>query len=303
MRRRVWLTMQILIQTLIDGLLMGGIYGIASVGLSIIFGTIKIVNFAHGEWIMVGMYATYFVWSFTGGIDPFVGLIITIPIMFFFGLIVFFLTIRPILYGKGNDSAFIFSTVGTSLLLQNLALLFCSANYLAIKTPYTGKAFQLLGISVSVPRIYACITAVALSFVLTLFLSKSYLGKAIRAAAQDRDTATLMGIKHEKVFIITMGIGAITAGVAGTALMPFFYVFPTVGVSFSLISFVVAIIGGLGNLKGAFICGLILGVTEALGTHYIASDAGLLVAFALLIVVLIFRPQGLWPQSTMRRGG
>lgn len=294
--------MQDLLQTIVNGLLMGGIYSIASIGLTIIFGTIKIVNFAHGEFIMVGMYLTYLAWSFFGGLDPFLGMVFTLPAMFIFGAACYLLVIEPILLGKKNDASLIFATVGLSLFLQNIALLLFTANYRSVKTVYTGKALGIIGISVSVPRLLAFLVALVLSVLLTLFLQRTFTGKAIRASAQDRQVAMLMGINPRKVFVLTMGIGAMMAGVAGAVVMPYLYVFPSVGISFGLLSFVVAIVGGLGNLKGAFFCGLIIGVTEALGTHYITADSGLLLAFLLLVVVLIFRPEGLCPQI-VRKGG
>lgn len=281
---------------------MGGIYSIASIGLTIIFGTIKVVNFAHGEFIMVGMYFTYIVWSALGGLDPFLGMMLTLPAMFVFGAVSYLLVIEPILLGKKNDASLIFATVGLSLLLQNIALLVFTANYRSVQTGYTGKAIEILGVSVSIPRLFAFIVALILSMMLTVFLSRTLIGKAIRASAQDRQVAMLMGINPRKVFVLTMGIGAMMAGVAGAVVMPYLYVFPTVGISFGLLSFVVAIVGGLGNLKGAFICGLLIGVTEALGTHYITADSGLLLAFLLLVIVLIFRPEGLCPQI-VRKGG
>lgn len=294
--------MQDLLQTIVNGLLMGGIYSIASIGLTIIFGTIKIVNFAHGEFIMVGMYFTYLTWSLFGGLDPFIGMAFTLPAMFIFGAACYLFVIEPILMGKKNDASLIFATVGLSLFLQNVALLLFTANYRSVKTVYTGKALEIIGISVSVPRLLAFLVALVLSVLLTLFLQRTFIGKAIRASAQDRQVAMLMGINPRKVFVLTMGIGAMMAGVAGAVVMPFLYVFPSVGISFGLLSFVVAIVGGLGNLKGAFFCGLIIGVTEALGTHYITADSGLLLAFLLLVVVLIFRPEGLCPQI-VRKGG
>lgn len=284
-----------LVQTIVSGLLMGGIYGIASIGLTIIFGTIKIVNFAHGEFIMVGMYFTYLAWSLLGGLDPFLGLLLTFPAMFLFGMIIYKISISPVI--KGPEPALIFVTVGLGLLLQNLALLIFTANYFSVQTAYTGKAFELLSISISIPRLLAFIASLLLSAGLYIFLSKTYAGKAIRAAGQDREVAVLMGIDPEKIFILTMGFGTALAGTAGAVVMPYLYVFPTVGVSFGLMSFVVAIIGGLGNIKGAFVCGLMVGVAEALGTQYIAADVGLLLAFVMLVVVLIFRPEGLFSPS------
>jgi branched-chain amino acid transport system permease protein len=286
-------------QTIIYGILMGGIYGLASIGLSIIFGTINIVNFAHGEFLMVGMYLTYLVWALLGGLDPFLGLVITIPMMFLFGILIYKLTIRLVV--RGPDSAKIFVTVGLGVLLQNLSLLIFTADYHSVKTSYTGVAVKLFSLDISVPRLLAFFASILLTGGVSLFLSRTYAGKAIRAAAQDREVAMLMGITPEKIFTLTMGFGAAMAGTAGAVMMPYFYVFPTVGVSFGLMSFVVAIIGGLGNLQGSFLCGLLVGVAEAMGTQYITADAGLILAFVLLIITLVFRPQGIFSKS-QRRG-
>jgi len=288
--------MTIFIQTVISGILVGGIYSLSSIGLTIIFGTINIVNFAHGEFLMVGMYFSYLAWSLFGGLDPLLGLIITIPLMFVFGVIIYKICIRPIT--KAPDSAQIFVTIGLSLLLQNLALLIFTADYLSVKTPYTGKAIEFLSINMSIPRLLAFATALLLTCVVYLILSKTYAGKAIRAAAEDKEVAILMGINPDKVFTITMGFGAALAGTAGAVMMPYLYVFPTVGVTLGLMSFVVAIIGGLGNVQGAFLCGILVGIAESIGTQYISADTGLILAFLLLILTLIFRPQGLFGVSS-----
>lgn len=284
--------MTTLIQTVISGLLVGGIYSLSSIGLTIIFGTINIVNFAHGEFLMVGMYFSYLAWSFFGGLDPLLGLIITIPLMFAFGVIVYKISIKPVINAPGT--AQIFVTVGLGLLLQNLALLIFTGNYLSVKTPYTGVAIELFSISMSIPRLLAFATALILTGIVYLILSKTYAGKAIRAAAEDKEVAMLMGVDPNKVFTLTMGFGAALAGTAGAVMMPYLYVFPTVGVGLGLMSFVVAIIGGLGNVRGAFVCGLLVGIAEAVGTQYIAADAGLILAFVMLVLTLIFRPQGLF---------
>lgn len=290
--------MNIFLQTIISGILAGGVYSLASIGLTIIFGTIHIVNFAHGEFLMVGMYLTYLTWTLLGGLDPILGLFVTIPLMGLFGALLYKLIIRRVV--KAPDSAQIFVTVGLSLLLQNLALLVFTADYLSVKTPYTGKAVTFIGVSVSIPRMVAFAAAVILTYAVHLILTRTIAGKAIRASAQDREVAILMGIEPEKVFTLTMAFGAALAGTAGAVMMPYLYVFPTIGTAFGLMSFVVAIIGGLGNVNGAFVCGMFVGVAEALGTQYISADAGLIVAFSLLVITLIFRPHGLFVTATRR---
>lgn len=289
----------VFMQTVISGLLMGGIYSLASIGLTIVFGVLKIVNFAHGEFLMIGMYLTYLVWIMFGGLDPLLGLLIVMPLMFLFGMFVYRTLIKPIV--RAPEPAQIFLTVALGLVLQNVALLVFTSNYRSVTTSYTGKAFDVLGINVSVPRLLAFVAAVVLTGALSLFLSRTYAGKAMRAAAQDRAVATLMGIEPDKVFTLTMGLGAAVTGAAGAIVMPYLYVFPTVGVSFGLMSFAVAIIGGLGNIKGAFFCGILVGVAEALGMLYVGADAGTLLAFLLLIATLMFKPYGLLSRS-QRRG-
>ncbi len=281
----------ILAQAIVNGILIGGVYSLASVGLNLIFGVVKIVNFAHGEFIMLGMYSTYWSWALFG-IDPLLSLVITMPLMFLFGVIVQRFLFQPIL--KAPELAQIFMTIGLQILLQNLALAIFSANYRSIPTAYGAIAYHLGPIVISAPRLFAFIISVVLSAALGFLLLGTDLGKAMRAAAQDREVAELMGINQNYIFLIAVGLAAALAGAAGTVVMPFFYAYPTAGIAFGLKSFVVAIAGGLGSVRGAFIMGLILGAAESLGVQYVGADAGMLVAFIILLVVLVLRPQGIF---------
>lgn len=273
-----------------SGLLIGGVYALVSIGLTLIFGVVKVVNFAHGEFLMLGMYATFFLWSYTG-LDPLVTLLISMPLLFLIGMLTQQLLIRHILHAP--ELAQIFLTVGLQLILQNLALLIFSANYRSVHVPYADWTVKLGGVVLQFPRLVAFAVAVLLSLALYLFLHHTDMGKAMRAAAQDREVAMLMGINPNRVYLIALGTGAALTGAAGTVIMPFYYAFPTVGSVFGLLAFVVVILGGLGNVKGAFLGGLIVGVAESLGIQYAGADAGMLVAFAILILVLMIRPQGL----------
>lgn len=281
----------ILAQAIVNGILIGGVYSLASVGLNLIFGVVKIVNFAHGEFIMLGMYITYWSWAFCG-LDPLVSLVITMPLMFLFGVLVQRFLFQPIL--KAPELAQIFMTVALGILLQNLALAVFSANYRSIPTVYGAWAFHLGPIIISAPRLFAFVISVVLSAALSFLLLSTDLGKAMRAAAQDREVAELMGINQNYIFLIAVGLASALAGAAGTVVMPFFYAYPTVGVAFVLKAFVVAIAGGLGSIRGAFLMGLIFGAAESLGIQYVGADAGMLVAFIILLVVLVLRPQGLF---------
>lgn len=273
-----------------SGLLIGGVYALVSIGLTLIFGVVKVVNFAHGEFLMLGMYITFFLWSYAG-VDPLVTLLISIPLMFLVGVVVQQVLLRHILHAP--ELAQIFLTVGLQLILQNLALLLFSANYRSVQVPYGDWTVNLGGVVLQFPRLIAFAVALLLSAGLYAFLHRTDMGKAMRAAAQDREVAMLMGINPNRIYLIALGIGAALTGAAGTVLMPFYYAFPTVGSVFGLLAFVVVILGGLGNVKGAFLGGLIVGVAESLGIQYAGADAGMLVAFGILVMVLVFRPQGL----------
>jgi branched-chain amino acid transport system permease protein len=279
------LDITILTQAIVSGILMGAIYSLVSLGLTMIFGVVRIVNFAHGEFLMIGMYATYFLWA-RAGIDPLIAILITGPLLFLIGAGIYKSLLQRV--AAASDFSKIFLTVGISLVLQNIALLIFTANYWSVKTSYEKMVLSLWGISISYPRLIGFLGAVILSFLISLFLLRTDLGKAMRAVAQNREVAMLMGINPERVYVIAVGLGSAVAGVTG-----YFYVFPLVGVDFIVMCFAVAITGGLGNIKGTLLCGPIFGIAESLGILFIGADSGMIVAFLILILVLIFRPSGL----------
>lgn len=277
-------------QTLITGILMAGIYALVAIGLTLIFGVVRIVNFAHGEFVMIGMYSTYFLWKLWG-IDPYLSLLITMPALFCFGVLVQRLLLQPIL--SAPDLAQIFMTVGLSVVLMNAALFFFTADFRSVKTPYTDWTLRFWGMALPVPRLFAFAGALVLAGLLTLFLFKTDLGKALRAVAQNREVSMLLGINPERMYLVAMGLGAALAGAAGGLIVPFFYVFPTVGVVFVLIAFVVVILGTLGSIQGALLASLIVGVAESLGILFAGADLGLVVVFAILVATLVLKPSGL----------
>jgi len=277
-------------QALISGLLNGAVYGLVSIGLTMIFGVVKIVNFAHGEFLMVGMYLSFALWALLG-IDPLLSIPLVMFILFFFGMGIQKFFIRRVL--NAPDLAQIFLTVGLSVLMINLALFLFKADFRSVKVPYVDWTFSLAGAIVSVPRLIACLGAIVFSLILGLFLLKTDIGKAMRAVAQDREVAMLVGINPERMYNFAVGISAALAGAAGGLTMSFYFVFPTVGVSFVLIAFVIVILGTLGNIKGAFLTGLIVGVAESVGVLFVGADLGLAVVFVILLLTLAFRPGGL----------
>jgi len=281
-------------QAVITGVLMAGIYALVAIGLTLIFGVVRIVNFAHGEFVMVGMYVTFWLWKLWG-VDPYLSLLITMPVLFVFGVLVQRFLFRPIL--SAPDMAQIFLTVGLSVVLMNAALFFFTADFRSVKTTYSEWALRVAGVTLGVPRIFAFAGALVLAGLLTLFLSKTDIGKALRAVAQDREVSMLLGIDPERMYLLAVGLGAALAGAAGGLIVPFFYVFPTVGVVFVLIAFVVVILGTLGSIRGALLASLIVGVAESLGILFAGADLGLVVVFAILVATLILKPSGLMGQT------
>lgn len=281
----------IVIQVILSGIMLGGIYSLVSIGLTLIFGVVQIVNFAHGEFLMIGMFVTFWMWARFGGLDPLISLVVVTPLLFLFGICIYSLFFRRVV--QKSDEAKIFLTVGLSLVLQNLALLTFSADYRTVMTSYSDMYMRLGQITFGYPRLIAFTAAILISAGLGYFLIKTDVGKAMRAAAQDRDVAQLMGINTDRIYMLAVGLASAVTGACGAVIMPYFYVFPMVGAEFTLMSFCVVIMGGLGNVKGAFFCGMILGIAEALGIFFVSADSGVMVAFMLLILILVFRPQGL----------
>ncbi len=280
-------------QALISGVLMAGIYALVAIGLTLIFGVVRIVNFAQGEFVMLGMYATYWAWRLWG-IDPYLSLLITMPLLFCFGILVQRFLLQPILHAP--DLAQIFMTVGLSVALMNAALFVFTADFRSVKTAYAEWTLRLWGVALPVPRLFAFAGALLLAGLLALFLTRTDVGKALRAVAQDREVSMLLGINPRRMYLLAVGLGTALAGAAGGLIVPFFYVFPTVGLVFGLIAFVVVILGTLGSIQGALLASLIVGVAESLGILFAGADLGLVAVFALLVATLVFKPLGLMGQ-------
>ena len=282
--------LDVIIQLAINGLLLGGIYALLSVGLTLIFGVLEIINFAHGEFLMISMYLTFLLFS-VFGIDPYLSLVIVIPVFFLFGFAVEKILIKPLL----NDPPLnqIFATIGLGLIFSNLALLFFKADFRTVKTFYSNSNIIFGNYFVSVPRLIAFAIAIALIAALLIYLKKTFTGKAIRALAQQRKAAMLMGIDVHRTYARAFGIGIAAVGAAGAVLMPLFFVFPTVGSLFSLIAFVVVILGGYNSLLGSLVAGLTIGLIEGFSGFFISPHLKEVVYFVLFIFILIFKPTGL----------
>jgi len=277
-------------QAVINGLLIGGIYALVSIGVTLIFGVVKIVNFAQGEFVMIGMYISFFL-ATQLGVDPIVSLLVTMPVLFCVGMLVQHFLIRRVL--GLNDLPQIFLTFALSLLILNLALMLLTANYRTVHTWYSDEALHFAGLYVPVAKLAAFVLAMVLSALLWVFLHTTDLGKAMRAASQNRDVAQLMGINPNRVFAVALGIALALAGAAGSLLMPFYPAYPMVGQVFVLMAFVAVVLGTLGNVVGALVASLLMGVAESLGIQFVGADSGLIVVFAMLLFTLAFKPNGL----------
>lgn len=270
---------------------MGGIYSLISIGLTMVFGVVRIINFAHGELLMVAMYLTWGLHEWLK-LDPYVAVLIVAPALFLVGVLVQRVVIQPIL--GSSASMKIFATVGLAIALQNLALMIFKGDFRSVKTSYSTAVMHVGGLAISTPRLVAFGAAMLLTLVFFLFLKRTLTGKALRALAEDREAAALMGIPVNRLYMLAFGLGSALVGVAGSLLMPVFYTFPTVGHLFGLTSFVVVVLGGMGNMAGAMVGGLIIGLVESFSGVYIAPALKEAVYFGLFILVLLVRPQGLF---------
>lgn len=290
----------IVVQLIISGILMGMVYALVSVGLTLIFGVSRIINFAHGDFVMVGMYASYVLNQYWG-IDPYLGLFLVAPGMFLFGLLIARIIIRPII--GAPQVAQIFATLGLGLVLQNSALFYFGADFRSASSIVSGKTLRLMGISLPIASLVAFVVAIAVVLGLYLYLRHSYTGKAMRAVAQDRRAASLMAINVSRIDFLTFGLGSACAGIAGALLLPLMPVYPSVGLNLVIVAFVIVVLGGMGSLWGALIGGIAIGLIENLSAFYIGSEMRQIAYFIVFLLVLLVRPVGLFGIKGSERVG
>lgn len=290
------MTFSVLMQSIISGILVGGVYALIGIGLTIIFGVMRVINFAHGDIMMVGMYMTYFLFTLLG-IDPFMSVLITMPLMFLFGAILQKVFINRILGSLPQNQ--ILLTIGLGLIMSNTAMLAFTSDYKILTTSYSSSSFNIAGISISEPLLISFLITCAITACLYWFLMKTDTGQAIRATAQDREAAQLMGINVKWMSILSFGIGAAMAGTAGALISPTYYIFPQVGSAFTLKAFVITVLGGMGSIIGATLGGIIIGLVESVAAVTISSDWKDVVVFSIFLLVLLIKPSGLMGKSRM----
>ncbi len=280
----------ILLQTLASGVLIGLIYALVAIGLTLIFGVMDIVNFAHGEFLMLGMYASFWLFALFA-LDPLFSLPATVLVLFFGGKLLYKLVIKRII--DASSLSQIFTTFGLMLLLRGVAQFLWKPDYRTIENSLVAGSVKFLGIQVGRPQVVAGIGAILVTGLVYFFLNRTKLGAALEATAADKEAARLMGIDSSRMFSLAWGIAAACAGAAGVLLSTFFPIFPDVGANFILIAFVVVNLGGFGSVTGAFWAGLLVGVIEVMGGLLLGPQYKLAVVLLLFLAVLMFRPQGL----------
>lgn len=287
-----------MVQTLFDGLMIGGVYAIIALGLTLIFGVMRVINMAHGEFVMIGMFTSYFMFQKIG-LDPFVSILVTAPICFIIGYFLYSVFVSKAL--KAGEENTLLLTAGSSILLINIAALpyFLGPNFSRLTGDslyWENRLWVIGGITFNASLLAGFALTAILIFLLSIFLRKTDTGLAMRAAAQQPISALIVGINVPFISGITFGLGAVFAGVAGSVLSTTYPIYASIGALFLVKAFVIVVLGGMGSIPGAAIGGLVLGITESLGATYIPGGSAYRDVFGLVIflLVLLYRPQGLF---------
>jgi branched-chain amino acid transport system permease protein len=283
--------LSILFPAVLNGLTTGAVYALVALGLTLIYGVLHIINFAHGAALMMALYGVYFLRQALG-IDPYLALPLMVPAMFVVGYLLQRVVIERASHGK--DENILLVTLGISIVLENVALLAFRSDTRTIDTAYTLSTVPIAGAMIALPKVVAFGGAVLTSLALLWLMGRTDLGRAIRAVAKEKQGARLMGINVEHVYAMSFGIGLACLGAAACFLLPAYYVNPQVGNGFVLVAFTIVVLGGMGSFAGALLGGFLIGVVESLGGLWFGESLGQIGIFLIFIAVLLLRPQGLF---------
>ncbi len=284
--------MEVFLQSLVAGVLKGGLYALIGMGMTLVMGVMGIINLAHGQMMMIAMYLTFVLFQYLG-IDPYLALPITMVCLFFLGVFCQKFLLNPLMKVESIlPENQVLMTVGIGMVLTEVARFIFSSNYQSVQTAYSGATFFVGGISFSVALMIAFLFAIGFTVALFWFLLKTDLGRSVRAVSQDGEAAELMGVNSGVIKVITLGIGAALVAAAGTMLMPIYYLFPDIGGPFTAKAFIITILGGLGSTVGAIFGGLTLGLAEAFAATYWGMEYEDLTGLVIFLLVLSFLPGG-----------
>jgi branched-chain amino acid transport system permease protein len=287
------LQLEIVLPAMLNGIATGAVYALVALGLTLIYGVLHIVNFAHGSLLMLALYGVYFLYTLLG-IDPYLALPIVVPVMFVLGYVLQRTVIATASHGREDNILLV--TLGLSIVIDNLALYLWSADTRTINPSYAFDTVDLGVAFIAVPKLVSFIGALIVTGLLWLLIQRTDLGKAIRAVARERQGARLVGIDVEHIFAMSFGIGIGCVGAAACLLLPSYYAHPGVGESFVVVAFTIVVLGGMGSFVGALIGGVIIGLTESLGGLFLGENLGRIGVFVIFIAILLFRPTGLFGQ-------
>ena len=279
-----------LVQQIVNGLLIGFIYSLIAIGLTLIWGVMNIVNFAHGDFLMLGMFTSFWLYTLYG-VDPLFSIPVCTALLFVLGLLIYRYIVSKVM--KGPMLAQLVVTFGVSIFLANLAVFLWTPDFRLIEKPLLHGTWDIGEIKLSIPKFVATIGSVIVSVFVFLFLKRTKTGKAILATEMDREAASLMGINTERINSISFALGSALVGIAGAFLSTYYYIYPQVGGTFGLIAFCVVALGGFGSIEGAFIAGIIVGLAQTLGGFFIDPAYKFAIVFLIYLITVWIRPQGL----------
>jgi len=276
---------------LIQSVLLGGVYAVVGIGMSMIFGIVRLTNLAHGDLLVLSCYLSIVVVGATG-VDPFVSLIVVAPVMFLIGYIIQNTMLNRVLQ-RGTEPPLLI-TFGLSVVIQNLLLYFFTADARSLRTPFSLMSYRAGPLRVPYIFLVGCVIAVAIIFLLNLYLKHTYQGRAIKAASDDREVAQLMGVNIKRIYGIAMGIAMTTAAIAGVLLGMIYNIYPTTGSSWLIVAFAVVVIGGMGSSYGTLAAGMVFALAQVMGSHFLGLGMQQIAGYAVLLLILVIRPQGIF---------